>query len=506
MSATVALLLVAALGASSCSSSGGAGGAEGSKPTLTIGINAGPVSLDPSKDSFTFGAVRPLTNAFLTHQAPDGSIQPWLAQSWRYLGKGNKDFELTLRRGTRFSDGNPVTAEAVKTWLEYFADGSSVFAATMGAIESIETVGGRTVRLHLEKPNPIIPYLLSENGNWGAISSPAAVKKPSILGTETAGAGPYVLDPSQSVTDQTYTLMPNEHYYDRPAIKFGKVVVKVISDPTALLQAARTGQVDVVVGGDLSTADAAKSAGLDVLGVPSNTRGLVLADRAKGPLGDVRVRQALNYAVDRKTITQGLVGKHGTPTSQMSSLDGADPEYQDYYAYDLAKAKSLLAAAGHADGLKLNVLEFGGVGKVGTPLAQAIASYWAKAGVTANVVSAPSPAEFVEKRKTNKYPIVYYSVDNSSMYVAYKLAMSPTGGLNPFGADDPVMNDLFEKGARSSDPTRFWKQMGQRTVTEAYFLPVFNSPIFYYVSDKVQGVELTKERPSQTWATEWSPR
>src|SRR6266511_3328682 len=340
------------------------------KPTLTIGLPFAPVSLDPSKDGAGFLIVRALTNTAITHIKPDGSIGPGLATAWRYLGTGgrkkgpdagrgpNKDFEFTLRRNARFSDGTGVTAKAVKLWLEYFAKGNGAFASLMGPIQSIDTVGKWKVRLHLSSPNPVLPRVLSELYNWGAVSSAKAVAEPSVLGTQTVGAGPYMLDPSETVTNDHYTLVPNPYYYDKSAIRFSKVVAKVIPTASSMLQAVQTGQIDVGQGAS-ATADAAEASGLKVVHAPNGYAGFILADRkgaASKPLADVRVRQALNYAVDRKAVTSAVVGKWGTPLAEMSSADGFVKKYANHYPYNPAKTKSLLAAAGYPNGFTLEHL------------------------------------------------------------------------------------------------------------------------------------------------------
>ncbi|WGX98174.1 ABC transporter substrate-binding protein [Nocardioides sp. L-11A] len=498
----VVLSLVLSGTAVACGSADDAGDSD---KVLTIGLPSGPVSLDPSKDSVTFGNIRPLTNEFLLHQATDGSIQPGLASSWRYVDEAYQVFELTLREGATFSDGSPVDAEAVSTWLEYFSKGAGAFTALMGTVDAVEAVDALTVRLTLAESNPLIPYLLSESANWGAVSSPKAVATPDVLGTETVGAGPYMLDPDQSISDKKYVLVPNPHYDKPDAVKWDRVVVDIIPDANARLQAQSTGQIDVAWG-DLTTVAAAEKSGLEVVGRPSGTGGLIFADRAgDGPVGDVRVRQALNYAIDREAITEGLVGENGEPTSQLFATD-VESLLRDHYDYDVERAKSLLAEAGYGDGFAVDVLTYGGYGVSGTPLAQAIASYWSKVGVDAKITTAPTAAEYAEKRSSKRYPIVFYSVPTGPMGAGYRMALAPTGGLNPFGATDATMTAIFERASRTND-AQAWSELSQRTVTEAVFVPVFNAlRVFYYVSDRVAGVELTEGRPEYSWATEWSPK
>jgi peptide/nickel transport system substrate-binding protein len=491
------------------SAAAGSAATAGGKPVLTIGLTAGPVSLDPAKDQATFRTARSLTNEAILHMRPDGTVGPALATKWRYLGAGNKNFEFTLRQNARFSNGERVTAQAVKTWLEYFGKGTSPFLSIMGPVRSIETVGRWTVRLHLRSPNPMIPAVLSELYNWGSVSAPASVANPSALATRTFGAGPYVLAPSQTVSGSTYTFAPNPYYYDKARIRWSKVVVRVIPSASSILQAILAGQIDVVAGGDVSTADAARSAGLTVVSVPVGWGGLLFPDlngTVAKPLADVRVRQALNYAVDRRAIAAGLVGKWGRPTSEMLSTDGWDPKYQNKYPYNPSRARSLLAAAGYRNGFTLEVLTGAFFPSVsGEALDQAIGKYLEAVGVTLKITSAVTPGEFVQKQRSATFPVMQNTAGTGPMWLQYGFRWHPKGVLNPFGISDDEMTKLWLKGQRATKPEQYWQQMSRRATDQAYALPIYTFSGFAYATKRVGNVFIGQNR-SALFATEWFPK
>src|SRR5262249_15163717 len=148
---------------------------------------------------------------------------------------------------------------------------------------------------------------------YGAVGCPKAVANPSSLAAQTCGAGQYVSVPSKTVLGDHYVFTPNPDYYDPAAIKFSEVDMKIISQPSTMLAAIRAGQLDVAYG-DITTANAAKKAGLTVLHEANGWDGLNIVDRSgttSKPIADVRVRQALNYALDREAITKGLLGQFG---------------------------------------------------------------------------------------------------------------------------------------------------------------------------------------------------
>src|SRR5262249_38691930 len=159
--------------------------------------------------------------------------------------------------------------------------------------------------LHLSRAEPRIPFLLSEPFESGYIGSPKALANPNSLKTHTDGSGMYMVDPSETVPGDHYTFVPSPTYRDQSAIKFSKVVYKTISQPTTLLAAVQTGQLDAGFG-DVSTVDKAKSAGLNVVTAPLGWAGMLFLNRGAttqdgqpNPLAKLQVRQALNYAVDR---------------------------------------------------------------------------------------------------------------------------------------------------------------------------------------------------------------
>lgn len=505
--AALAVIIVLAGSLAACSPGGDAARQDAAE--LTVGVTSPPVSLDAAKDAVSL--MRTATDQALIHLNPDGSYSPGLASKWRYVGSGNRSFELTLRPDARFSNGTPVTADAVKRWLTYFPTANGPYVENLGKITSIDVIDRRTVRLNLAAPNPIVPFALSEASTWGFVACPEAVAKPASLGTQTCGAGPYRLDRNATVTGDHYTLVPNEHYFDRSKVHWKKIVLKVIKNPSSMLQAIRTGQVDVAMG-DSTTSETAASGGVKVVASPMDAAALLFADRGGAlakPLADRRVRQALNYAVDRNAIAQAIFGKGSTPTSQMASADGVDNGLQDYYAFDPAKARRLLAEAGYANGFTLEVLSGDVFGNGGVRFARAVAGYLQKVGVTLKITTAATLSEFVQKIGSAKYPVIHNGFTFARpMWLQYGLFFAPKGAIyNQHGWRDPRMDKMLETGAvsPSARAATIWREMTQRSVTEAYNLPVAAVPFYYYyVSDRVTGVVATRH-VSIPYVPAWSP-
>lgn len=513
--ATVAALFLLAFVAFLVAFVAVATGGRATKPVLTVAINVAPPGFDPAKSGAGHdNMVGVLTHEPIVYANPDGSFSPGLATSWQYLKasarslRANKDFKFTLRHNARFSDGTPVTARAVKIWLDYFPTRNGPQAALMGSIASVETVGRWTVIIHLKTPNPIVPFILSNNP-WGLVASPAAVANPSLFAQRTYGAGPYMLDPSQTVAGDHYTLVPNPYYYDKSRQKWSKVVVKVIPLASSLLQAMQAGQVDIGPG-DATTVDAASAAGLTV--VHGKGKVMTLFLDAKGvkvkALADVRVRQALNYAINRKVIAAAFVGKYGAPTSEFESSDGFDAKYVNFYKYNPAKAKSLLAAAGYPNGFTIDEVAVAGwTGSLGTPLVQAVAKDLAAVGVTVNINCCATGPEFGNAVFIHPAPLILLGIFRSvSMWQDFLTWIKPGSNGNKLGWNDPEIVKLWIKGSRAANSAPYWKQITKLLTTQAYYLPILENDLLFYVNAKVKGVVYSEHWYGGDNPRDWSPK
>ena len=390
-------LLAPALGTLSlalaaCSGGGGAVGAATSpsssvaaSTTLTIAVNSAPQSFDPSRADNGNGLYSmELAYEPLIWENDNDTYSPGLATSWGYQGSGNKGFQLTIRSGAKFSDGEPVTAQAVANSLNYFTKGFGPTTGDLAGVTATAT-GADTVTLTSKTANPEFPLLLSQNFLAGDIISPAGLKKTGSLTSTPSGAGPYVLDSAATVSGEQYTFTANPDYYDPSRIHYKKVVIKVIADPTAELSALQTGQVNLIFG-DAQQIPTAKSAGLTVTNTgAANWNGVMLLDRDGTKfkaLGSPLVRQALNYAVNRAGIASAVYGMLGTPTDQptVPGFDEYVPSLANYYSYNVAKAKQLLAQAGYPNGFSMP-LTYTSFDPQTQAMVQAIAQEWSAIGV-----------------------------------------------------------------------------------------------------------------------------
>lgn len=290
-------------------------------------------------------------------------FEPGLATKWTW--KGNKQLTLTLRQGVKFSDGTTFDAAAVKANLDRVLVNKYAGPRTgaLSNVNDVVVVNPSTVKINLKQPDSQLLLWLSLN--MGYMVSPKAIatadKSGNLTGllTATAGTGPYVLDWASSVKGSKYVFKRNPTYWQKgaalkKAFPFEGVQFSIYTNATARANALRSGDIDAAVVGAFDY-KAVDEAGFTILPTQLDVMALRLTDRNgvnNKALGDIRVRQALNYAINRD-----MLGAFGVGTSQSftKGLDAYNAAWDNYYKFDPAKAKSLLSAAGYGSGLTLKV-------------------------------------------------------------------------------------------------------------------------------------------------------
>ncbi len=471
--------------------------------TLTIAAPLAPNSLDPSLVAQSLVLYTELAYDSLTYLGSNGVVQPDLATSWSYGGKDNSVFRMNLRPGVTFLDGSKVTASAVQASLTYAKNGLGGQAHALAQVSSIDVTGPLSLSLHLSSPDPILPLMLSQAYGIGQIISPNAVANPSELSVSnpSAGSGPYVFDPSESVAGDHYTYTARSGYWDKARQHFKKIVIEVIANPQAAVNALQTGQVNVVYGGDSATGSQVKSAGLRITAIPFVFTGLDLLDRSGAvskPLGNVLVRQAINYALNRKVLTNAVLPGYGVPTDTtvIRGSDGWSSAAADYYSYNPAKAKQLLAEAGYPNGFTLPVLSI--VGGIDT-MAQAMAGELAQVGITLQIKTDSSAQSYVTDAGSLQYPALAIGYGAQSIFQEGQGLFLPTAGLfNSFKSSSPYLANLYTLAVDSTNPkarAMIDQKIESYLVSNAWFALVAFSPVFYFSQKTVQGVDVSGGAP-----------
>lgn len=495
--ALVASAAVGVLTLAGCS--GGGTDASETDDELSVVVEVAPVSLDPALQN-----VDPRNKWFielayepLIRLTTEDEYAPALAESWEYLDEESTQFELTLREDAQFNDGTDVTAEDVVASLEYMISSGVNGSAWLGADTTVEATSDTTVLITTAEPNSQMPYLLSQRTYLGSVISADGLSDPEALKSASYGAGPYMLDTDATIPDDTYVYVQNPNYYDPDAQHWDTIEIKVSGSFAASLQAVQNGDADMMRA-DVTTASSAEDAGLTVSAVSLGLWGVGYLDR-EGEItpefADVRVRQALSYAIDRESIAEVMWGDYGASGNGITlpGFVGFTEEAQDSYSYDPEKAKELLAEAGYADGFSFDMA---------TPntsnaetFAQAIVENWAAIGVTANLTVYSDTTQLISDTLDKQYAVGVYSYGVQPQILQAKSFF--TGGTTQYNPFDSYDEEIFEQlaiGDASSDPDvqqeAYAAALDRAVIDLAWFSNVGYSPSpVVYDADAVTGME-----------------
>ncbi|GGN95164.1 peptide ABC transporter permease [Actinoplanes lobatus] len=329
--------------------SGCAGGAAGSAeetPTLRWAVTL-PAHWDPvvSGSGAQF-RILSLAYASLTEINEKGEAVPSLAESWDYNDKGDQ-ITFHLRKGLKFSDGEPVNAEAIKSYLERAKTQKD--SALFGDLTSIETVTAKDldVVVDLTQTDYQIPLLLGER--VAQIPSPKAAADPAALDKNPVGAGPFVV--TENVPGSHVYLKKNPDYWDAANIKIEKVELLSAPDTATIVSGVQTGVYDLA-GLAPNQVKAAEAAKLDVVVQPGYNAANLSINVNKKPFDNPKVVDAIRYATNRQEFVDKVSFGIATPTDQPfpDTYLAYDSGSANRWPYDVAKAKALIAEAGYQPG------------------------------------------------------------------------------------------------------------------------------------------------------------
>ena len=461
---------------------------------LTVGNPFSPISLDPSL-SGNGRAGTHLMPAYepLIRVKADGSFEPALATGWA-MSADSKEATFTLRNNAKFSDGEPVTAEAAKKSIDYFrTKKGGPFSVNLANVSSIEVLDTYRFKIKLSSPNPALLNLFEAYWLGGDLISPKALANPDILAKETFGAGPYKLDSAATVTGKTYTYVPNEHYYDKSRVKWDKVVMTVFEDQNSAIQAMKAGQVKFLVS-DPVTGFANRDKldkSIRTITDPVQWTGLIIMDRAGSVnpvLKDVRVRQAINYAIDRKVIAKALLGDFADPSDQLQGRGfmGYDAANEARYAYDPAKARALLAEAGYPNGVEIKLAYVNNT--LSSTMSQVMMGQLKKAGITVKLSELQNFGAMNAARDARAFDVLLFNSNSGVPNLARFQTLSPKGSLNMYGSEDATLTKLIDEASLIpiDKAEAAWKKVYKQVVELAWFAPIAATHIVYFATDAVK--------------------
>lgn len=365
-------------------------GFEARAADLRVGFTQDALTLDPGnhRKRETETIIRNMYDGLLTRD-PKMRVVPELAESYRQIDA--QTYEFVLRQGVTFHDGQPMTADDIKFTFDRLINDKALGGQTsprkslLGPVQEVSIVDPRTVRFKLSEPWPLLPAMLP----FQEVVSKKFVERvgDDAMATQVNGTGPFKL--VEWRRGDAIIMERFARYYggaaDIPPVgpaKVDRVIFKIVPENASRVAGLLAGELDIINELPPSAIKQVEASGNARVAKVNGTRSFFLAINVnKKPFTDVRVRQALNYAVNKKLIIDRVLGGTATSLNGVLSPDTfafkADlPEYD----YNPDKAKKLLADAG-ATGLSFTIDTEGAF----KDLAEALASMFNRIGVQAKV-------------------------------------------------------------------------------------------------------------------------
>lgn len=332
-----------------------------SNSQLVIAIPADVTSLDPAitMDNTTWKIIYNVYERLVDYDGATTNIKPGVAKDWK-VSEDGRTWTFYLQDGHTFSDGTPVDAEAVKASFERSLKINQGPASVFTMVSTIRVDDPMTVTFELSETFP--PFLSTLAANYGNIVNPKVLEHDqngdlgqNYLATNTMGSGPYQLTDWKK--GDSLKLELNKHSNVKPAIQ--TVLFKIVGDPSVQRMQLEKGEIDIAEGIPVDQIDTVKSLeNVKLLQSPSLLVDYVYINNSKGnpALQDIKVRQALNYAIDYDSLISGVQLGYATQMQGPipNGIWGHDKSVKQYN-YDVEKAKELLAEAG-VENLELTLL------------------------------------------------------------------------------------------------------------------------------------------------------
>ena len=475
---------------------------------LVVGQIAEPKSLDPATVTAVndFRILMNIYDGLVRYKDGALEVEPALAESWDISADG-KTYTFKLRSGVKFQDGTNVDADAVKFNFDRMLDDKHPFHNTgpfplsffFSAIEKVEAVNSSTVRFTLNAP--YAPFLSNLAYPTGLIASPAAIKKyGKDFGRNPVGTGAFKFDTWKS--NEAVIVSRNEGHWEGKA-GTEAVIFRPITDGNTRVAEMLSGGIDMIVEVPPTSLAKFSSINFAVAEQAGPHVWFLILNAKEGPFANKLVRQAANYAINKKAIVEDVL--EGTaaiaagptpPAFAWAYNDALEP-----YPYDPAKAKALLKEAGVSNAKLTFYVTQGGSGML-DPVAMgtAIQADLAAVGFDVEIKTFEWNAFLGEvnpglEGKADMAEMAWMTNDPDTLpYLALRTAAWPDkGGFNSGYYSNPKVDELLEAARSSTDQAeraRLYKEMQTVVQEDAPWVFVANWKQNAVTSSKVQNFSL----------------
>lgn len=417
------------------------------KDEIVILQGADIKSLDPvvSNEANTHVILRHMYNRLL-YMDPQGNLHPELAEEWEQVSP--TEYHFKLRQGVKFHNGDELTAEDVKFTLERCLESPRI-AMKIEAISEVVIDNDYEITLKLSEPfAPLIPNLAHPGVS---ILNKKIVSDPNYKFDTAVGTGSMKF--VEWVPNDHYTLERYEDYFEGPC-KTGKLTCRVIPEGSSRTIALENGEADLVISVDAVDINrVTENTNLHTETFTGNTLDFLAFNMKQKPFDDIRVRQAINYAINKENIVDVVLEGYGVVATSVyaPTVRGFNEELTGY-EYNLEKAKELMKEAGYENGFSTQVYTSG---EARNRTAQLIQDNLAQIGIEVEIMLMDSGA-FLDAMDNGQCPMYIYGWNCNSMdpdECIYPLFHTDCWGAtgNRGFYSNPKVDELIIKARTSTD-------------------------------------------------------
>jgi peptide/nickel transport system substrate-binding protein len=449
---------------------------------IAIAIGSEPSTLDPHvRDDGGERAINDNIYETLLSRDADGELEPLLAAELP-TQVDETTWEVTVREGITFHNGNPLDAEAVAgsfTRLIGLGEDSEQ-SGFFGTIASVEAVDATTVRFVTTGPDPVLPSRLY----WLKVIDPSTATEEGF-DSNPVGTGPYRFVSWER--GSSVTLEANPDYWGDQKPTITGVTYRFIEEGGTRLSGLLSGEFDLIT--NLSPEDAESAP--QAVGVVGLEHPIMILDAEDGPTADLRVRQAMNLAIDKQALADSLFGGRAVVDQCQilgANLFGFNPDLAAY-GYDPDQARALIAEAG-AEGATIDIVGESGRWLKDKELIEAVANYWAEVGLVPDV-QIYEFGEYLDRLfdRESRASAIFVSSSNDLLDPSRQLGnyYSPEG-IGSSNSNATMLQLVTDAAVETDVAARedLYHQATQLACDEAYFAFLLNIEDSYGMSERLQ--------------------
>lgn len=475
--------------------------------TLRMAFDSEPISLDP-QEQLSESTLQMSHMVFdpLVRWKQNGEIEPRLATHWEKISPTTTRFYL--RKNVRFHTGNPFSAKDVVYTIDRLKR-SPDFRAMFDSIDSATKVDDFTVDIHCDHPNPlllnIMTYVFPMDKKYYQGRDKIVKFARTFASQHTSGTGPFIIE--ENNPGVSMVLVRNEDYWDTKSKgNVDKIILTPIRNDATRLAALLSGDVDFIF--PVSPMDIKRTEDtkhIQVITLPTSRILLLqMNQKRRKEFRDIRVRKAINLAINQALIVEKILKGHAVPAGQLSGrslsghVDDLKPEY------NIQEALSLMKQAGYEKGFRVSMMAPNNRYMDDEKVAQAVANMLKRIHITVDLKTLPKAQyfQFYDARAADIMMLGWQSdtMDSNNLFEFISACPDAKSGLGAYNASEycvPGINEEITKANREMNPekrTLILQRIETKVAQSAAIVPLYWQNITWAAKDNVEIKNIVNEQ------------